>query len=74
MQLGYTLPQSITGRLGISQLRLYVSVDNLFTITKLSKVFDPENVGGGSSLGGRTGDGNTYPMARTWSCGLSISI
>lgn len=74
MQLGYTLPFSITKRFGVSNLRLYVSVDNLFTVTSLSKVFDPETVGGGSSLGGRTGDGNTYPMSRTWSFGLSISI
>lgn len=74
MQLGYTLPLSITKRFGVSNLRLYVSVDNLFTITSLSKVFDPETIGGGSSLGGRTADGNSYPLARTWSFGLSVSI
>lgn len=73
LQLGYTLPVNITNKFGVSNLRLYVSVDNLFTITSLSKVFDPETVGGGS-WNGRSYDGNSYPLARTWSFGLSVSI
>jgi len=73
LQLGYTLPVKLTQRIGISNLRFYVSVDNLFTLTHLSKVFDPETVGGGSS-NGWTADGNSYPLARTWSVGLSVSL
>lgn len=73
LQLGYTIPVNITKKFGVSNLRFYVSVDNLFTITSLSKVFDPETVGGGS-WNGRTYDGNSYPLARTWSFGLSVSI
>lgn len=75
MQLGYTIPLNITKKVGVSQFRLYVSVDNLFTCTKLSKLFDPETVGGGSWRDGeRTADGNSYPLARTWSFGLQLSF
>ena len=40
-QLGYTLPQSLTQKIMINTLRLFVSGTNLFTFTKYSG-FDPE--------------------------------
>lgn len=39
--IGYTLPNSILGNVGISSLRIYVNASNLFTITKYEG-FDPE--------------------------------
>lgn len=75
LQIGYTLPLSFTKKFGCTQFRIYGSVDNLFTVTKLSKLFDPETVGGGSYRDGeRTADGNSYPLARTWSFGVQISF
>lgn len=68
MQLGYSLPISIISRAGMTNCRIYVSVDNLFTCTGVSKVFDPE------TLGGAWGAGKIYPLQRTWSCGMSISF
>lgn len=63
--LGYTLPQSITKRAGISGLRLYISAQNLFTLTKYSG-FDPEVSGGV--------DNSNYPLTRTISLGLDIKF
>lgn len=70
LQIGYTLPEALTKRFSVSNLRVYVSADNLFTITSLSKVFDPETIGGGYN----SNYGNAYPLARTWSFGLSITL
>jgi len=39
--IGYTLPQELTGRVGMKRLRLYVSGQNLFTLTSFSGL-DPE--------------------------------
>lgn len=69
LQLGYTLPEKWTSKFSCSKLRIYVSVDNLCTITGLSKLFDPERVDGGYN-----GWGNSYPLARTWSFGLSLNF
>lgn len=69
IQLGYTLPETITNRFGCSQLRLFVSVDNLFTCTSLPDLFDPERIDGGYE-----GWGNSYPLSRTWSFGLSVKF
>jgi len=69
LQLGYTLPRSAGSKLGLSNVRFYVSGDNLFTITKMSKIFDPETVG----LSGWN-DGKTYPLAQVYSCGVNITF
>ncbi|WP_280751835.1 MULTISPECIES: TonB-dependent receptor [unclassified Parabacteroides] len=67
LQLGYTLPNSLTNKWGISNLRLFVSGENVFTLTPLFDVFDPETCAGGVG-------GNAYPLSRTWSAGLSLTF
>ena len=52
----------------MSNCRIYVSCDNAFTITSMSKVFDPE------VLGGPWGAGKTYPLQRVISLGLNLSF
>lgn len=69
LQLGYTLPKGLLPKWGISRARFYLSGDNLFTITKMSKIFDPETVG----LSGYN-DGKTYPLAQIYSCGVNLTF
>ena len=74
LTLGYTLPQQLTSKARISNLRLYVTAGNLFTITGY-KGLDPEvntntagTVGFGSSVRNFpmfNMDYGTYPRART---------
>ena len=53
----------------MSNLRVFISGENLGTITKLSKMFDPEVLG----VGG-WGEGKTYPLSQTISVGLSVTL
>lgn len=69
LTLGYTLPKVWTTKVGMQSVRLYVSCENLITITSLSKIFDPENIG---SLYG--GEGKTYPLQSTASFGININF
>lgn len=69
LTLGYTLPKTWTTKMGMQSVRLYVSCENLLTITSLSKIFDPENIG---SLYG--GEGKTYPLQSTASFGININF
>jgi TonB-linked SusC/RagA family outer membrane protein len=41
LQIGYTVPGSLTGKAGIEKFRVYLAVKNLITITKYTG-FDPE--------------------------------
>lgn len=71
MTLGYTLPESISQKVKMSKLRIYVSSNNLLTFTKY-KGFDPE-IGAKSSLDVGI-DRNVYPQARTIIFGLNIGF
>jgi hypothetical protein len=74
LELGYTLPASLTGKIGVKNSRVYVNSYNLFTITGL-KDSDPEhpgktpNAGFDSDLGGYK-----YPLNRTFNVGASITF
>ena len=70
IQLGYTLPQSITSKAFISSLRIYVAAENLLTFTQYHG-FDPEISSGGTSLGI---DYGVYPQARVFTVGLNLNF
>lgn len=69
LQIGYTLPQKWTRKAYIEKLRFYFSAENLFTCTKMSKVIDPESLEVSSMK-----SGSSYPIAKTYSFGLSIDF
>ena len=69
IQLGYTLPAILTQKFYVSKLRFFVSGENLWTGTSLANMFDPETIAGGSD-----GNGNAYPLSKTISFGLSVTL
>jgi TonB-linked SusC/RagA family outer membrane protein len=71
VQLGYTLNPNISQRAGITKLRLYTGVNNLYTFTKY-KGFDP-GASSGSPIGGGI-DYGFYPVPRTFLLGLNINF
>lgn len=71
VQLGYTLNPEISKRAGVSKLRLYAGVNNLYTFTKY-KGFDP-GASNGAPIGGGI-DYGFYPIPRTYLMGLNINF
>jgi len=72
IQLGYTVPTSITKKLLISKLRGFVSLDDYFTFTKYPGS-DPETAT--VSGAGRQGfDNGTYPMSKKITFGLNLTF
>lgn len=69
VQLGYTLPQTLTRNVFISSLRFYVAAENLITITSY-KGFEPE-ISYGTSSGI---DRGYYPQCRTITIGANITF
>jgi len=73
--LAYLFPKSITEKLKLSSLKLYVSGNNLLTFTGWTGL-DPANAG---QIGGNTGSTNTSvpnfnPIFRTISFGLNVGF
>ena len=62
IQLGYTVPSDISRRFFVENLKIYGSIDNLFTITKFPGL-DPE-------IGATVG----YPAIRQYSVGINVSF
>jgi len=72
VQLGYTLPASISQRFQISKLRIYVGATNLVTITKY-KGSDPE-IGITGDVNSYGVDRGMYPAAKTFTVGMNLSF
>lgn len=75
IQLGYTIPVSVTQKAGLENLRIFISAENLLTFTGYKDGFDPEI--GSSSNPGQNNQGvdkGNYPQARTFSFGASIAF
>lgn len=71
--LGYTMPRSVTDRLGINSIRFYGGVQNAFTITQYTG-FDPETSTNGNANGSPSVDRNSVPQARTIVAGVNIGF
>ncbi len=74
IQLGYTLPQNITRKAGIQKCRIYLTGQNLLTLTKNSFV-DPESSEFNSNLGaGGANSGRSYPTSIYYGAGLDLTF
>ncbi len=73
LSIGYTLPASLLNKFTISRIRIYVSSQNLFTITKYSGL-DPEiGIQGGNATQNGV-DNGTYPSSRFFTFGLNVTF
>jgi len=66
LQLGYTIPEDLTRKVGINKVRFYIGGSNLLTFTKY-KGFDPE-------VGNNGRDYGNFPQARTILVGLNMNF
>lgn len=64
LEIGYTIPQKISKKWAMNQLRIYANGNNLITWDKLDGLFDPEEDNGSPK----------YPLMRTFNVGLSITF
>ena len=65
VQLGYTLPEKWVQKARIDKLRVYVSADNLLTISDFFYAYDPETP---------VSKGGYYPQVKTAVIGLNVTF
>lgn len=65
LQIGYSLPKHITKSTLIQNLHLYASGQNLFTLSKMPKGWDPERP---------SGDAGVYAISSTYIFGLNLTF
>ncbi|BDD07279.1 SusC/RagA family TonB-linked outer membrane protein [Aureibacter tunicatorum] len=71
IQIGYTLPKELVSKINVTNLRVYLNADNVFTITNYSG-YDPEIVPINAFTQGY--DMGTYPMFRTFTVGAQLTF
>ena len=70
IQLGYNFSEDLLEKVGLAKLRIYTSINNLFTLTKYTG-YDPTVNGGAIGAGI---DSGTYPSARQFLLGLNVTF
>ena len=73
ISLGYTVPKKWISKLRIDNLRVYVNVQNAFTITGY-KGYDPEVGAQNQNVLLRGIDNARYPSQRIWTFGLNLDF
>lgn len=63
LTVGYNFKGNWLKKINVSNLKLYFTGENLFTITDLSSLYDPENL-----------DIMGYPVTKTYSFGVNITL
>ena len=58
LEIGYTIPEKVTNKVGIKNLRFYVTGNNLLCFSKF-KLWDPEN---------------SSPTPRTYTFGINVTM
>lgn len=73
--VGYTMPDSVSDKLGVSSLRFYVNASNLFTITGYDGI-DPEILpaSGANSALSLGVDQNTFPLSQIFLLGVNLKM
>ncbi|MCE5347379.1 MAG: TonB-dependent receptor [Bacteroidales bacterium] len=80
LQVGYTIPRSVTSKINISNARIYLSGENIWCWSPLyehTKDFDVATATTGTDSDLSTnamGDGNNYPLMKSYILGLSITF
>jgi TonB-linked SusC/RagA family outer membrane protein len=71
IQLGYSLPQNIIGKIQLDQFRLFVTAENIVTLTRY-KGYDP-SASSGAPIGSGI-DNGFYPIPKTITAGVNIKF
>jgi TonB-linked SusC/RagA family outer membrane protein len=66
LQVGYSLPKTLTGKANIQNVRIYISADNLFTADDFWPGWDPEI--------SANSNGAYYPQVKTYNVGLNLNF
>lgn len=79
LQIGYTLPKQIIEKVGMQQVKVFFSGENIWTWTPLykhTKDTDVNNIYGSDRdlTTGTSGDGYNYPSLRTYTFGVSVTF
>ena len=73
IKLSYNLPKDLTRRMGVSNLNVYANVANVYTFTNYVG-YDPESSISGDNVVNTGIDYLNYPLPRTYTLGINLTL
>ncbi len=70
IQIGYSIPKSLLSKIRLEDLYVYISAENLVTVTNLLKNFDPET----ANIGYNGTSGYSYPASGVVTVGMNVKF
>ncbi|HEX8039070.1 MAG TPA: hypothetical protein VF490_07950, partial [Chryseosolibacter sp.] len=78
LTFGYSIPSSLVSRIGISNARVFLTGQNLWTYSPMFKItrnLDPEVIEGADpEMNVNAGNGMAYPMLKTYTVGINVTF
>jgi len=76
IELGYSIPSAIIDKFSLKSARIFISAQNILTLSKFQKGWDPEMSVGGSQYQTSTSNmgSNFYPPTKVISAGISVEL
>ena len=80
LTIGYSLPQSLTNKINVGNVRIYVSGENLAEWSEVKDYYDPEAINDNlkynpsESTGRGQGKGYSYPFLRKYAVGINVNF
>ncbi|WP_230981321.1 TonB-dependent receptor [Echinicola salinicaeni] len=81
LTIGYSLPSTLLSKIQVSNMRVFVSGENLLTFTSLNENFDPEALSPSQGALGNTSfssgggqSGKLYPLSKRISFGVTVGF
>ncbi|WPQ63108.1 TonB-dependent receptor [Chitinophaga sancti] len=82
IQVGYSLPKTLVSRAKLQSAKVYLSAENLFSwspLYKVTKDLDVESIGRSDMITNpnptdNAGNGNNYPILKSFTLGLNITL
>lgn len=69
VSIGYTIPETISEKIAVSRARIFISGENLLTLTSLSSLIDPEAL---TNAG--WGVGKIHPLRKVYAVGINVTF
>ncbi|MGN6214950.1 SusC/RagA family TonB-linked outer membrane protein [Parafilimonas sp.] len=80
VQIGYSLPKSLLSKIHLTDARVYLSGENLWSSSPLYKItrdIDVESIGKSDIIltgNSNNGNGNNYPILKSFTAGISVTF
>ena len=74
LQIGYSIPTKLLKKISFERARIYLSAENVFTITPWKGVDPEKSISSWNQQYNRSDANDLYPLVKTYSIGINVEF